>query len=473
MDHSTRGLGTLSSPQRNHYFYGKLMDVPHFEMEQWYGNKKRWLLNRLGLGYGVLCGLGLTINENKVCIAPGVAIDRYGREIIVPHEVCIDPWAVTDECGRPKASALSKTEEHQVYFCLAYRECQTDFMPVLVTDCNVQQNCLPGTTVESYLVLVKEGEAPKPTRLEKVCEILNSDQAQSIKRNKLCELLSKERCFLSADNEICVVLGRARLRADGTIGALDPCSARTTLISNERLFDMLLCLTGPRGGDDTPPVREDLTRIARFVGVALDNNDRPVDLGGVGATSRGVPGSARPRLRSPRVPAGVEEALADSERILHDQTVQAADFPSQLVVTFSGNIPTFPSHGKAWFIVTLEIPGLVGQISASHLGASGSTSGFSTVVYLDGIVQLVGAKATFTIDKNFVTEIRRKTNSPAAMNLLCRVTVKCDFLLDSNGKAVDGNHLGGTLPSGDGVPGGDFESWFTVTIPPSPAGPVN
>jgi hypothetical protein len=42
------------------------------------------------------------------------------------------------------------------------------------------------------------------------------------------------------------------------------------------------------------------------------------------------------------------------------------------------------------------------------------------------------------------------------------ITLKCDFLLDCHGVAVDGNHLGGVLPSGDGVPGGTFESWFRV-----------
>jgi hypothetical protein len=42
------------------------------------------------------------------------------------------------------------------------------------------------------------------------------------------------------------------------------------------------------------------------------------------------------------------------------------------------------------------------------------------------------------------------------------VTLKCDFILDCNDNAVDGNHLKGILPSGDGIPGGVFESWFRV-----------
>jgi len=42
------------------------------------------------------------------------------------------------------------------------------------------------------------------------------------------------------------------------------------------------------------------------------------------------------------------------------------------------------------------------------------------------------------------------------------VTLRCDFIVDCNGNPVDGNHLRGELPSGDGVPGGTFESWFRV-----------
>jgi hypothetical protein len=42
------------------------------------------------------------------------------------------------------------------------------------------------------------------------------------------------------------------------------------------------------------------------------------------------------------------------------------------------------------------------------------------------------------------------------------ITIKCEFLLDCEGHAVDGNHIGGRLPTGNGTPGGTFESWFTV-----------
>jgi hypothetical protein len=42
------------------------------------------------------------------------------------------------------------------------------------------------------------------------------------------------------------------------------------------------------------------------------------------------------------------------------------------------------------------------------------------------------------------------------------VTLRCNFITDCHGNPVDGDHLRGRLPSGDGVPGGTFESWFRL-----------
>lgn len=48
------------------------------------------------------------------------------------------------------------------------------------------------------------------------------------------------------------------------------------------------------------------------------------------------------------------------------------------------------------------------------------------------------------------------------VNQIVFITLKCDFILDCHDVPVDGNHLAGLLPSGDGIPGGTFESWFRV-----------
>src|SRR5256885_16013714 len=82
--------GRLAEPHRNNYFYGKLLDVGHLEMEQRYFNRKRWLVNRLAVGCGVLCGLHGTEEEGRLIVAPGAAIDGLGREIAVPHSIDLD-----------------------------------------------------------------------------------------------------------------------------------------------------------------------------------------------------------------------------------------------------------------------------------------------------------------------------------------------------------------------------------------------
>ena len=44
------------------------------------------------------------------------------------------------------------------------------------------------------------------------------------------------------------------------------------------------------------------------------------------------------------------------------------------------------------------------------------------------------------------------------------VALKCDFIPDYRGRAVDGDFIRDDFPTGDGVPGGLFESWFDLTF---------
>jgi hypothetical protein len=69
-----------------------------------------------------------------------------------------------------------------------------------------------------------------------------------------------------------------------------------------------------------------------------------------------------------------------------------------------------------------------------------------------------GCKAVFTIDPDVLGSSRYGTIAGSTLY----VTLRCDFLLDCHGIPVSGKHLKGQLPSGDGVPGGIFESWFRV-----------
>jgi hypothetical protein len=69
-----------------------------------------------------------------------------------------------------------------------------------------------------------------------------------------------------------------------------------------------------------------------------------------------------------------------------------------------------------------------------------------------------GCVAVFTVDPAYLAEDGRRT----LRNGVVYVSLRCDFIQDRRGVPVDGSHLGGRLPSGNGVQGGLFESWFEV-----------
>lgn len=76
---------------RNNYFYGKLLTVSSFQMEQQYFINKHRLGNLLIHGSGVVCGLQVSKSGNhEITISSGVALDQCGREIILSDTHILD-----------------------------------------------------------------------------------------------------------------------------------------------------------------------------------------------------------------------------------------------------------------------------------------------------------------------------------------------------------------------------------------------
>src|SRR5690348_16682550 len=84
------------TPLRNNYFFGKLMDVPDFDVEQFYVvDKFRRHHSRLH-GTGVVCGLEVVHHPTPGCrdryvvVKPGSALDCCGNEILVIDQETVD-----------------------------------------------------------------------------------------------------------------------------------------------------------------------------------------------------------------------------------------------------------------------------------------------------------------------------------------------------------------------------------------------
>src|SRR5262245_56488749 len=110
--------GILQRPVRNRYFFGKKLDVQHFELEQSYFNVKRWLLNRLVSGVGVVCGLNVVWAEpgrhEAILVKPGLAIDKWGRETIVVND------SAPVKVAPPVPGTTNPDEENFIYICIHY-----------------------------------------------------------------------------------------------------------------------------------------------------------------------------------------------------------------------------------------------------------------------------------------------------------------------------------------------------------------
>ena len=101
--------------ERNRYFYGKLLTVRDFEIEQKYTRNSSQLMRRLVYGAGVVCGLGVSASDDStLLIESGMAIDYLGRMVTV-EEPLLRKLAMIDgqEDLKGKESA---------YLCLEYQE---------------------------------------------------------------------------------------------------------------------------------------------------------------------------------------------------------------------------------------------------------------------------------------------------------------------------------------------------------------
>lgn len=107
--------------ERNKYFYGKLLSVDDFELEQKYMNDKRRMINQFLFGCGVAAGLNVVrIDEQTVSVETGFALDSWGREIVVDVPV-IKKLSLMDGFEN-----CTSKDVGFVYLCVEYEEQETD-----------------------------------------------------------------------------------------------------------------------------------------------------------------------------------------------------------------------------------------------------------------------------------------------------------------------------------------------------------
>ena len=270
----------MCSPVRNRYYYGKLLDVFHFDLEQTYFNNKRWLLNRLISGYGVVCGLNVVLGPDgqSLVVTPGTAIDKCGREITVcepsdplPLPSPQAPSAVAQGNGpsgqnvlpnpNPAGPAIAPPPPPPTNDCsdtgvykfvsICYHECLTDPSPALGGDCDVQAMCTPGSIRERYSLKLTDGKlcpASTTTSLPNVISngTLNYQALASYVTNLPCCTPGTDCCIPLANIQIPV---QSQVYTQNSFDI----SIRPLVYTADLLYELMLAWMGPaapalRGG---------------------------------------------------------------------------------------------------------------------------------------------------------------------------------------------------------------------------------
>lgn len=230
-------------PERNNYYFGMLMTARNFTDEQSYVNEKRWMLNRLGLGWGVLCGLKVrphAHDKRKVVVEPGLALDQYGHEILLCREETVDllpgldehPQAATPTAAPPQRSYL-------LYLYVKYEECGVNPSPVMIDSCEgYKEECVYNRTREGFrLIVSREKPAPHARHDEDCagqCHRLLQDPSAAIS-GRCPERPECEPVPLAA---ICY-----NETTDTTVMDIDlGMAVRKVAYSNELLYELITCL---------------------------------------------------------------------------------------------------------------------------------------------------------------------------------------------------------------------------------------
>jgi hypothetical protein len=351
-------------------------------------------------------------------------------------------------------------------------------------------------------------------------------------RRALCEVLSG-RC--PTPDKPCVNLAVVKL-ADGSIGEIDSCSFRPVVYSNSTLLDMILCLaensdgtgTGVKSADavtGTPvsATYDPQTGNIHFVippgttgndGISVKSADAEIGTPmsaafdpGTGnihfVLPPGIPGSDGITVKSADAETGtpvsatfdsvtgnihfvippgkdgnpgtgINPNLAKITKTswAHEDTWPIDRFITDgLNVDFSAPVFSTSNNSRGWFVVTVEYP--IRILSTAPLPYLQESTIF--VQHVLGNTNITGSQIYFLPDQNF----RNTFNDIALQSLqselpiLCRVVIKCNYLTD-NTDNIDGDFLNNQFPTGDGIPGGDFESWFFLTPSTNPpANPVS
>lgn len=477
--------------ERNNYFYGKLLTASDFKAEQRYFVEKLRLANRLLHGFGVVCGLKVLkgmLEDSKIRITEGVAIDCCGREIVVPEFVEVDfANGVAKDCNG-KEIELDMPEaipkDGDVYILLKYYSRGVKPVPNIMETSGCEEICCYGRILESYKIEIKSelSESPSDTPEAKICEDWN-------------KFIADLDCYEFKDCS--VLLAKVKL-SDGKVVHVE--DMRKHVYSNFVLYEFAECLR-----EEIEVVEEELEKLRKEV----------TDLGdGLKTLKEEVEKrmeKIEEELKKLKKELGelreatekLKEEIETLKKELEElKKIIEKDLPKISRISWEHNkeyglngIDEFRKVCREFKITfdramdkstinhkTLSLTYVRYEFESGELGyvekiiekrevpiyfkdspenevvfspVETSMAATTTTTVTTAVAEH-GLSASYALSN--AIELKRN------IGIRLIIQLKGDFVLDSKGKCLDGNFLKGKLPTGNGCEGGLFESWFDLKI---------
>ena len=440
--------------ERNNYFYGKQFTVRDLLQEQSYFNDKRRLINRMVLGWGVVCGLDVSWKpeKRKLVVEPGMALDCCGHEIIVCEKQYLS-FDKNDEdcCLEDRQRPVGK-----FVLCLEYQECNAEPIDFPAAGCDEKGKTEYNRIRERFKLRLKSWDeaCPKEPRDHVCCsdhykqdavgEEFERDCTTETIHHCLCHRL-KEGCS-ECENCDCVILATIEFKGPEK--------------GHEQPYDE----QNPQGGyEEYTPAPSDYKKDPKYHGKGYEQPEDPiVDT----CTNRKLVYN--------------NSLLYDLIHCYHGDLPHIVDFSwrEQAYPSREVSVDTFLQMMRDGLTVYFDQPMEPESLNRHTFIVSYLLRDTGTGSFVENRIPVQEIRkdqdgdcytATFIATERWINKELDAEDSELIAGMPSidsgvdiEITLRGSRIWSSNGKSLDGEYLADKLPTGNGTQGGDFVDWFRV-----------
>lgn len=268
--------GELRQFEKNKFFQGKLLTARDMKTEQAYHSRRLHAMNRFGTGHGILRGIEVSAVEEgetelEVTLEPGMAIDGYGRPIVIEHTI---------------TQTLPIPADDELYLFLRHNEEELESVPVPEVRGAANDEYMANRTVESFELTYQESPPTTFTEIPTVDTSIQDNSDENKARRRLGNTYhQRHRTPLESVEDPSIFIGAFERTRDGSWIPAEDTVNRDLVYDNEMLYATLVNHIqntenphnfegpggGPRGGqiqgirEQLDSVNDQLETLNRYV----------------------------------------------------------------------------------------------------------------------------------------------------------------------------------------------------------------